>query len=297
MNELRRARTSVGELAYRDLGDPEAPAVVLIHGFPTSSHLWRHLAPLLSVSMRVLVPDLMGAGDSDKPEAPLGLPAQARYLREWLTGIGVGRFAVVGHGIGGGVAQLLAAEGGVAALVLIDAAAFDAWPSEAVREAQAHSGSGSADLVAAAVGTAFELGMRRRSLAEADLAEYVRPFAGRGGAYAFSRWLLALDGRGLEDAAARIAEREIPTLVLWGEDDPFFPSAVAERLGDAIATASVALLPGCGHFLPEEAPETVGPLVAEFLRARYLGRPHEHPAGPVRVELLRRRPTDEGGGW
>lgn len=295
MRELRRARTSAGELAYRDLGDPEAPAAILVHGFPTSSHLWRHLAPLLSTSMRVLVPDLLGAGDSDKPEAPLGLPAQAAYLREWLGELGIERAAVVGHGIGGGVAQLLAAEGAVGALVLIDSAAFDAWPSEVTREAQAHAGGASPALVAAAIRTAFELGMRRGTLEEADLTEYVRPFTGAEGARAFGRWLRSFDGRGLEDATAPVAERRIPTLVLWGEEDPFFPAVIAERLGEAIPTASVALLPGCGHFLPEEAPETVGPLVAEYLRSRYLGRPHEHAPGPVRVELRRRPPMGEGG--
>ncbi len=290
----RRVRTSAGEVAVRELGDPGAPAVVLLHGFPTSSHLWRHLAPLLAVSFRVLVPDLLGAGDSDKPEgADLGLPAQRRYVSEVLEALGVGRLAAVGHGIGGGIAQLLAAEGRVEALVLVDTAAFEAWPSEATREAQAHAPTEDADLVAAAIRAAFGLGCRRRGPEGPDLDEYLRPFVGASGARAFSRWLLSLDGRGLEGAAERIGEREVPTLVLWGEEDPFFPVALAERLGEAIPTASLALLPGCGHFLPEEAPGTIFPLIAEYLRSRYLGRPHAHGVGPIPVELLR-RPDEEG---
>lgn len=293
MSDLRRLRISAGELAYRDLGDPTAPAAVLIHGFPTSSHLWRHLAPMLVPTLRVLVPDLLGAGDSDKPrDAPLGLPAQAGYLREWLGELGLERVALIGHGIGGGVAQLLAADGAAGALVLLDTACFDAWPSEVTREAQAHAPTDDPTLVAAAIRAAFELGARRRAPQEADLEAYVRPFAGPEGARAFSRWLLALDGRGLERTAHRVGELEIPTFVIWGEQDPFFPPTLAERLAEEIPTASVALLPGCGHFLPEEAPETIGPLVAEYLRSRFLGRPHEHAPGPVRVEL-RRRPTEE----
>lgn len=294
MSDPRRLGISAGALAYRDLGDPEAPAVVLIHGFPTSSHLWRHLAPMLAPMLRVLVPDLLGAGDSDKPhDAPLGLPAQAGYLREWLGELGLERVAVVGHGIGGGVAQLLAAGERVGAMILIDTACFGAWPSAATREAQAHAPTDDPALVAAAIRTALELGARRRAPQEADLEAYVRPFAGPEGARAFSRWLLALDGRGLEDAARMVGELEIPTFVIWGEGDPFFPSTLAERLAEEIPTASVALLPGCGHFLPEEAPETIGPLVAEYLRSRFLGRPHEHAPGPVRVELRRRPPAEE----
>jgi pimeloyl-ACP methyl ester carboxylesterase len=292
VNEPRRLRASAGEIAFRDLGDPEAPAVVLIHGFPTSAHLWRHLAPMLAPMLRVLVPDLVGAGDSDKPEdVPLGPSAQAGYLVEWLDALGVERVAAVGHGIGGGIAQLLAVEGRATTMVLVDATAFDAWPSAATREAQAHAPTEDPALVAAVIRTAFEIGTRRGGRrTEADLAEYVRPFAGAAGARALSRWLLSLDGRGLPDEEA-LGRLEVPTLVLWGEDDPFFPPAVAERLGEALPMATVALLPGCGHFLPEEAPETIGPLVAEYLRSRYLGRPHTHEAGPVRVELGRRPPS------
>jgi pimeloyl-ACP methyl ester carboxylesterase len=295
VNGPRRLRISAGEIAFRELGDPEAPAAVLIHGFPTSSHLWRYLAPMLAPMLRVLVPDLLGAGDSDKPQdVELGLPAQAGYLAEWLDALGVERAAAVGHGIGGGIAQLLAAQGRATAMVLLDAAALDAWPSEVTREAQAQAPTEDPALVAAAIRTAFEIGTRRAiRRSESDLAAYVQPFAGPDGARAFSRWLRSLDGRGLPDERA-LGRLEVPTLVLWGEDDPFFPAAVAERLGEALPMASVALLPGCGHFLPEEAPETIGPLIAEYLRSRYLGRPHVHEAGPVRLELGRRPPEDRG---
>ena len=122
----RRSQTSSGELAYTDEGD--GPPVVLIHGFPQSSFVWRDLAPLLSSRFRVIVPDLLGSGDSEKPPGvPLGLVAQAGYVRELLDAIGVERFAVIGHSVGGGVAQLLALDhAGVDALVLMSSAAFDA---------------------------------------------------------------------------------------------------------------------------------------------------------------------------
>ena len=81
--------------------------------------------------------------------------------------------------------------------------------------------------------------------------------------------------------------------VLWGEDDPYLPPALAERLGETISTASVALLPGCSHLLPEDAPETLAPLLFEYLRSRYLQTPHTHEAGPVVVELGRRPPGEE----
>ena len=75
------------------------------------------------------------------------------------------------------------------------------------------------------------------------------------------------------------------------------PAELAERLGDALPWSSVALLPGCGHFLLEDAPETVGPLIVQWLRTRYLQLPqaHAHEGGAVTVELGRRPPED--GRW
>ncbi|MGZ4110608.1 MAG: alpha/beta fold hydrolase, partial [Actinomycetota bacterium] len=79
----RRIRISAGELAVVDAGERDAPPVLFLHGFPTSSFLWRAFVPMLPPMMRALAPDLLGAGDSDKPEhAPLGIAAQAGYVGE-----------------------------------------------------------------------------------------------------------------------------------------------------------------------------------------------------------------------
>jgi pimeloyl-ACP methyl ester carboxylesterase len=289
--DLRRFRAPSGELAYRDLGDAEDPAVVLLHGFPASGYLWRHLAPLLEPWMRVLVVDLLGAGDSDKPaDAELGLAAQARAVRALLDGLGVSEVAAVGHGVGGGVAQLLALEGGVRTLVLIDSVVFDAWPSAWARDAQQRVSIGG-HIATALLEGAFEAGIRTQGrLTAEDLAEYRRPFEGEEGDAAFVRWLLALDGQGLAGRERDLEGLEIPALVLWGEDDAFHPPALAERVGDALPMASIALLPGCGHFLLEDAAETVAPLVFEYLRSKYLGAPHVHGGGAVTVELGLRPP-------
>lgn len=291
----RRLGVSGGELAYRDLGDPEDPAVLLLHGFPASSYLWRNVAPLLEPWMRVVAPDLLGAGDSDKPpDAQLGIEAQAGYVRELLGSLGVSSFAAIGQGLGGGVAQLLALEGGVRTLVLIDSVAFEAWPSVWVLDAQRRASSG-AEVAAALVDAAFEAGVRQEGrLTAEDLVEYRRPFEGDAGNAAFVRLLAAIDGRGLAGREGELERLEIPALVLWGEDDAFHAPALAERLGDALPMASVALLPGCGHFLVEDAPETVSPLIFEYLRSRYLGAPHAHGGGPVAVELGRRPREKEG---
>ena len=288
--EPRRASISAGEIAYIDAG--EGPGVLLLHGFPTSSFLWRREIPLLAARMRVIAPDLIGYGQSDQPpEAELSVTGQARHVGELLAHLGLDRVAAVGHGFGGGVAQRLALDGAASALVLIDSIAFDAWPSGATRDLQAvppAAGEEAAE-AEAIVSSWLARAVSKRQLGPAETAAYLEPWRRDPGA--LRRALAGLDGLGLAGTETALAALDLPALVLWGEEDPFLPAALAERLGEALDGSMVALLPGCGHLVGEDAPETVGSLLYQFLRSRYLGEGHGHPAGgPVPVFL--ERPPD-----
>lgn len=294
--DRHRARISAGDISYVDEGD--GPAVALLHGFPTNADLWRNLAPLLAPRFRVVVPDLLGYGDSAKPEdADLSIDAQARYVRELLESLGVRELAIVGHGAGGGIAQLLALGGGVRTLVLLDSVAFDEWAPPGVVPELTDDGAAAAPATAErAVREAFARGMGHpERLLPEDLELFVEPWREDPGA--LLRAARALDGMGLAGAAARIREQAIPVLVLWGEEDPWLPASLAERLQDEIGEAAVALLPGCSHFVLEDAPETVAPIVFEFLRLRYLGESHGHgpPPTPVDLGVSFERPQEPAG--
>jgi pimeloyl-ACP methyl ester carboxylesterase len=292
--QKHRARISGGELAYTD--DGEGPAVVLIHGFPQSSFVWRDLAPLLSSRFRVIVPDMLGSGDSDKPsDVPLGLVAQAGYLRELLAGLGVERYAVIGHSVGGGVAQLLALDGlGVDAMVLLSSTAFDEWPTLLTREIQRTPPDQRVELfVHSGIRASLRIGMADPDRISPDqVMEYLRPWTGPDNVAAFFRFADALDGTGLSDREGDLGRLEIPVLIFWGEQDEFYPPSTAERLNAAIPTSTLGLLPGCRHFLVEDAIETIGPMIYEYLRARYLQEPHGGHGEPgiVTIQLERRPP-------
>ena len=288
--ERRRAAVSGGELAYVDVGD--GPAVLLLHGFPTSSYLWRREIWLLAQRMRVVAPDLLGYGESDKPpDADLSEPRQAGYVRELLHQLGIASLAVVGHDIGGGLAQILALDGdgpAVDALVLVDPVCFDAWPIEGVRMLQqATPDQISAAFVEDVVRLTFDLGLRHRDrLTADDLQTYLAPWLAEPAA--FFRAARGITGGGLAGREPELRDLDIPTLILWGEEDPFLPVELAERLGDTVPGSTTGLLPGCSHFLMEDAPQTVGPLIYEYLRSQYLHDGHAHAeAGPVPVFLER----------
>ena len=290
--DRRRVAVSGEQMAYADVG--EGRPVVLLHGFPTSADLWRREIWLLAQRMRVIAPDLIGYGESEKRDGvDLSEPAQAGYVRELLAQLGIEEAAVVGHDIGGAVALMLALDRGlrVSALVLVDAACFDAWPTESVQMIQGVAPEQETPrVVEDIVRAAFILGVTHQHLLhEEDVAAYLRPWLEDPGA--FFRAARALTGKGLAGRELELGDLDLPVLIMWGEADPFLPAALAERLGEAIPGSTVALLPGCSHYLTEDAPQTVGPLIHEYLRSRYLGESHGHPTdGPVRVFL--ERPPD-----
>jgi pimeloyl-ACP methyl ester carboxylesterase len=293
--DKRRANISGGAMAYVDAGDG-AP-VLLLHGYPLSSHLWRAFIPMLARGTRVIAPDLIGCGDSGgDAAAELDVRSQAGYVRELLAGLGIDSVALVGHGSGGAIAQVLSLDGiDVRAIVLIDSPAFDLWPTEEMRQSSTiPTGERTPRLVADLVAGTLQRGIHRGHLPEEDLREYQRPFADPEGVRSYFRAAAQADGGFLAAATAKLGDLDVPVLLLWGEEDATVPPAVAERLQDAVPTASLALLPGCGHVLPEEAPDTIGPLLWEWLRARYLRLGHDHaPAGPVVVSVGRRPPIEQ----
>jgi pimeloyl-ACP methyl ester carboxylesterase len=285
MLDVKRLAVSAGDLTYADEG--EGPAVVLLHGFPTSSHLWRDLVPILAPRFRAIAPDLLGYGRSSKPEDPsaLTIRAQAGHIRELLDRTGIDEFAVIGHDIGGGVAQLLALEGRVGTMVLVDSVSFDSWPIEAVRMLQA-ADPGDADeaFVREVVGLALDLGLANGDrLADADREVYLRPWIEAPAA--LIRAARGIDGIGLAGTEERLGALDARVLLVWGEEDPYQPVEVVEGLSDVLPGSTAALLPGCAHLVTEDAPEAVLPLIAEYLRVHHLRAEHHHHAGPTPVEL------------
>jgi len=296
--ESRRFRSSGGEIAYADRGDGEP--VLLIHGFPLSSFTWRSLAPVLAQRFRVIVPDLLGSGASGRPDrAPIDVRAQARYLRELLEHLGIEHVAIVGHGHGGGVALRLALDGfPIGAMVLLNSIAFDVGAAGSTPELDRPTPDRvDRDLVVTEVRTALLTGVADPASVTDDVLEgYLAPWVADGGPAAFVRAVRSAAAEGLTGHEETFATWEFPILLLWGEEDPFLPPAVAERLHEALPSSSLGLLPGVGHLVLDEAGPTVVPMVSEWLRAAYLRTPHRHGElhdGLVMLQLERRSAIED----
>ena len=266
--DLNGARLYYYAAGTRGAGEP----VVLIHGFPTSGHLWTEVVPHVPAGHRVVVLDLLGFGRSDRPRArPVTVSAHADRTIQLFDALGIDRACVVGHDAGGGIAQSMAVRypERVSRLCLVDSVAFDQWPRRRVKLVRAMMPV-ARHLPPALLVPVLRGGLLRgymdRGRGAHSAAHYVRPFRTTEGRDALVQHLLELDPVDTATLALRLREVDRPTAILWGEDDPFLPAGIARRLHDAVPNSTLDIIPGGRHFTPEEAPRRVGDVLAGLLR-------------------------------
>jgi 2-hydroxymuconate-semialdehyde hydrolase len=261
-------------VAYRRFG--HGPSVALIHGIPTWSYLWRNvIPPLVQDGLEVIAVDLLGYGDSDKPiGADLGIAAQAERLAKVLCKLNWDGSAIVGHDIGGGVAQLMCANDHEAAerLILIDTIAYDSFPEPGIARLKDPVW----DRILSAPDFDLQRGLTKgfmRGMVHNDrinpelIAAYERPFHGVDGRLAYLRAARALRTGDLAPRMNEVEKLDIPTLIVWGVEDVFQPIRYGARLAAAMPRAHFEKIEHAGHFLPEDEPCIVARLIAGFVKS------------------------------
>ncbi len=245
--------------------------LVLIHGFPTSSHLWQDLVPLLPDGRRVVVMDLLGYGRSDPPGAlTLDIKAHADRLVILLDLLGINRACVIGHDVGGGIAQAVAvrAPHRVSHLCLISSVAFDEWPSREMKLARATlplTRHLPATWLLGALKTDLARGFIDPDRATHSIDRYIKLFATPAGRDLLVAHLEALDCAETVEIGARLGAVPAPTSIIHGAHDPFIPLSSARRLQQAIRDSTLDVLDTGRHFLPEESPERLAELIAALV--------------------------------
>ncbi len=253
--------------------DPDAVRVVLIHGIPTGPALWRRVIPRVAgPEVRCLAWEMVGyAGSMDAGRGrDISIAAQADYLAAWLDRLGIARAVLVGHDLGGGVVQRLAAlePGRVLGLVLADCIAFDNWPVTPVLASRAMAGL-IERMPPALLRPLFQsaliyLGHDDPQIRDESSAIHWAPYDRPDGQAAFARQLRSLDARDTMEIAEGLTQlRGVPSRVVWGGLDPLGTES-AHRLARAI-DAPLRMLPQARHFTPEDHPAAIASAVREVL--------------------------------
>lgn len=256
-------------IAYNQLG--EGRPVLLIHGIPTSSLLWRKVMPELATTHQVFAPDLLNYGKSDKPaDANVSIEAQSRLIVKLMDQLGLKSADIVAHDIGGGVAQLIAVNHPerVQKLVLIDTVCFDSWPIPEFLPLQ-KAGAEEAMSLAAFVKMIrgfMPQGVRNKAVMTDEVIDlYLAPWSTEEGKKALFRNFRRLNPEYTQAIAGELKHLPHQTLILWAENDVFQKPAYARTLQATIPNAQLMWIKDAGHWLMEEKPEEISGHLITFL--------------------------------
>lgn len=248
----------------------EGPPVVYLHGIPTTPRLWRYVIPEVN-NARSLAWTMVGYGAAmdEGRDQDISVGRQADYLAAWMRHLGIDSAVLVGHDLGGGVAQIMAVRhpGLVRGLVLTNAISYDSWPIPQVKLLRA-----AAPLVERLPVELFRLvytsfmfqGHTTREQARAAVAEHFPYYERSEGAAAFMRQVRSLDVRDTLAIADRIPDIGVPTRIVWGAADQFQKIGYGYRLAYELGAPLDRVEDG-KHFVPEDHPDRVSAAVNDLL--------------------------------
>lgn len=253
-------------------GDPSKPALVLVHGWPSSGLLWRHMIPELSKHFYVLVPDMPGHGKSDKPKnTSYDLPFLRNFILDYFDALDLKTASLAAHDLGGMAALSFAVRhpDRLEKFIIMNTSPFPEW--------------------------SFRLHLTIYLLKQKNLAWFfLNPYIfkhvlkdcfynkkmitpevidifrapwihSKSGHRAFSK-TIEIPPELMVEPEENLKKITTPTLILWGKNDVLFPLKTARRLHKLIKFSSLVGVNKAGHFLQEEQPEFVQQQLISFLK-------------------------------
>lgn len=255
--------------------------VVLIHGTPSSSYIWRNILPsLVEAGYRVHVFDLLGYGLSERPQCPAvdtSVTGQVPIFEKLLDFWGLDDLHIIAHDIGGGVAQRFGVQSTerMRSLTMIDVVSFDSWPSKRTLEQMQ---AGLERLIKASDTDhrehfrewLYSTVQNKERLAETSMETYLNFICGPVGQGSFfQHQVMHYDSKHTNEIAPRYGELgQKPVQLIWGRDDTWQVVDWAYKLHEAIPGSELHVLENCGHFAMEDQPEKVSGLLIDFLNRK-----------------------------
>ncbi|PWC37980.1 alpha/beta hydrolase [Azospirillum sp. TSO35-2] len=236
------------------------PALVFLHYWGGSARTWRHVTSRLASAHRTLAADHRGWGESEAPATGYALDDLADDALGVIHALDLKRYVLVGHSMGGKVAQLIAAQrpDGLAGLILV----APAPPTPIALPQVARDMMARAYDSPASVEATIDRVLACKPLSPADRAQVVADSL-RGAPQAKRAWPASAS---LEDISGMVGNIDCPTLVISGEfDNVDTPEALKAELMPRIPHATLQVLPGTGHLSPLEAPDLLAGLISSFV--------------------------------
>lgn len=252
-------------------------AIVLIHDILGGAFTWDGLMARMSdIDRAIYAIDLLGYGESDRPwQADTSIWGHADCLTFLFKQLNLTNVVLVGHGIGGGVAQVLATRlcpERIAALVLIDTICYEYsfapdWPLSDMKkyqDAEISKELDLKDLVADLEATAPK-GSYNADWFKRQIDKYVQPWNDDIGKEVFLQQIRLLIPSYSNSVSTDLKSIGKPTLIIWGEKDTQIPLKFAQRLHREIPESRLVIIPDAGHLILFDAPDQVASALADFV--------------------------------
>ena len=266
-NLRRRLTLPGGEIAYDVFG--YGPPLILVHGTPSRSYIWRDVAMRLADRFTVYVYDLLGFGQSERKEGlDVSIAGQSRLLAELVEAWELEAPSVAGHDIGGAIALRahLLEDVPFGCIALIDSVVLRPWITPTTRHVRAHLDAYATmpvaifeDVIASHLRTATH-----RPLDEGAFATYLEGWRGELGQKLYLQKDAQLDEDDTTQFEPLLSSIGVPVRIIWGEQDAWLEPSLAARLHETIPGSDLVLLPETGHFAMEDSPREVAAALFEF---------------------------------
>jgi pimeloyl-ACP methyl ester carboxylesterase len=260
-------------------------AIVLLHDLPGGAFTWTDVLERMAVSGRAVYSfDLLGYGQSDRPwPSDTSIWGHADNLSYAFERLGLDEIVLVGFGLGGAVAQVLATRlyrQEVGKLMLINSYGYQYafapnWPLPEMEKRQdpdAPLHTPTDQMVADLRATLPLAAANATYLAGSKLEAYVSEWNSTLGKNLLFQHIRLMNPMYMNSISSNLRRLEIPVLLAWGEADHMTPPELGRRMQREIPGARLEIIKGAGHLVLDEAPDEIGRLIAEFSNASSSGR-------------------------
>jgi haloalkane dehalogenase len=258
-------------MAYREAGDAGAPVVLLVHGYPESSYMWRDaMDALAAAGWHALAPDLPGYGDSEPADSGTW-EAHVEALERFRAALELEDVVLVTHDWGVMIGLRWACDhpGAARALVISDGGFFADRRWHDFANSMRTEGEGER-LMEGFTREGFDALMEQtsRGIRGQAVDEYWKGFASDERRRGHLELYRSGDFEKLAPYEGCVAGLGLPTLVVWGAEDGFASPKMAGRFHDEIPGSELVVLDDSGHFVWEDAPEETSRALVDFLERR-----------------------------
>jgi len=257
---VKMAEIDGNKVRYLEEGTSK-DTLLLLHGLGASAERWEDVIPLFAKKFRVIVPDLIGFGYSDKPSIDYTTDYFAEFMSKFVEKVGIKEMSIIGSSLGGQIAAefIINQNADVKKLVLVS-------PSGVMK----HSTPALNAYISAALYpntdsalNAFQAMSGRKKIDEKIVSGFIERMQLPNAKMAFMSTLLGLSNSKVITEKLQLIT--IPTLIVWGENDPVIPIEYAQSFISGINDCRFYKMLGCGHTPYAEEPDTFFQIVSDFL--------------------------------